>query len=66
MISFLGLYVTTISRAYQISLKTMIGIVIIIEGRDYRDRIHYLIRRNYLLLARFFCRFTLERVSNTY
>ncbi len=31
MISFLGLYVTTISRAYQISLKTMIGILIISE-----------------------------------
>ena len=31
MISFLGLYVTAISRAYQISLKTMLGMSIIIE-----------------------------------
>ena len=31
MISFLGLHVTAISRAYQISLKTMLGMSIIIE-----------------------------------
>ena len=31
MISFLGLYVATISLAYQISLKTMLGMPIISE-----------------------------------
>ena len=31
MISFLGLHVTVISRAYQISLKTMLGMSIISE-----------------------------------